>query len=141
MDEAQAQLDGFLDKYDPEVAALARTLLERMKARIPARRSRSPTITMPSRSGSGRTTGRAGVLSIAVYPSVVRLFFLHGKALADPPHAQGGQPLRSSDDVGRPARYPRVDACHGDGRSGGAPIDPSAATHGHPLGEPNSVRG
>ena len=32
---AKGQLDAFIDKYTPEVAALTRALLARMKARMP----------------------------------------------------------------------------------------------------------
>ena len=35
MDDAQRQLDGFIDKFTPENAALTRALLDRMKTRIP----------------------------------------------------------------------------------------------------------
>ena len=33
--DAQADLDTFIDKFTPEVAALARALLAKMKARVP----------------------------------------------------------------------------------------------------------
>ena len=32
---AGAQLDGFIDKFTPEVAALTRALIDKMKARVP----------------------------------------------------------------------------------------------------------
>ena len=35
MDEAQRQLDGFIDKFTPDIAALTRRLFERMKSRLP----------------------------------------------------------------------------------------------------------
>ena len=33
--ESQAQLDGFLDKYTPEIVKLAKALLKKMRARLP----------------------------------------------------------------------------------------------------------
>ena len=35
MDDAQRQLDSFIDKFTPEVAALTRALFAKMKKRLP----------------------------------------------------------------------------------------------------------
>src|SRR5205085_3545100 len=85
MDEAQAQLDGFIDKYTPEMAALTRALLARMKARVPG-----ATILVYDNYNALAIGFAAGervkdvVLSLAVYPRWVSLFFMQGRWLADP---------------------------------------------------------
>jgi hypothetical protein len=85
MDDAQAQLDGFIDKYSPEVAALTRALYARMKARLPG-----ATILVYDNYnalaigfGSGERV-KDIVMSLAVYPRWVSLFFMNGPLLADP---------------------------------------------------------
>ena len=83
--DAKAQLDGFLDKFDPKVASLGRKALVLMRKRLPG------AIEMVydnynalaigfSHTGKVRTTP----FSIVLYPRWVTLFFLHGAALPDP---------------------------------------------------------
>jgi hypothetical protein len=85
MDEAQAQLDTFIDKFTPEMAALTRALLVRMKARVPG-----ATILVYDNYNALAIGFAAGervkdvVLSLAVYPRWVSLFFMQGRWLADP---------------------------------------------------------
>jgi hypothetical protein len=85
MDGAQAQLDGFLAKFLPEVAALARSLLEAMTARIPG----SQVLVYDNYNalaigfGPSDKAGQA-VLSLAVFPRWVTLCFLQGVGLPDP---------------------------------------------------------
>jgi hypothetical protein len=85
MDGAQAQLDGFIDKYTPEMAALTRALLARMKARLPG-----AAILVYDNYNALAIGFAAGervkdvVLSLAVYPRWVSLFFMQGRWLADP---------------------------------------------------------
>ena len=85
MDDAEAQLEGFIDKFTPEVAALARALLARMKARLPG-----ATILVYDNYNAlaiGFAAGeriRDAILSLAVYPRWVSLFFLQGRWLDDP---------------------------------------------------------
>jgi len=85
MDQAQAQLDGFLDKYTPEVAALARALLVGMKARLPGAQILVYDNYNALAIGFG-PSDRAGqaILSLAVMPRWVTLCFLHGAGLPDP---------------------------------------------------------
>jgi hypothetical protein len=85
MDDAQAQLDGFLDKYTPEVAALARSLLARMKARLPGAQILVYDNYNALAIGFGPTekAGQA-ILSLAVMPRWVTLCFLWGVGLPDP---------------------------------------------------------
>ncbi len=85
MDDAQARLDGFIDKYTPEMAALTRVLLVRMKARVPG-----ATILVYDNYNALAIGFAAGervsdvVLSLAVDPRWVSLFFMQGRWLEDP---------------------------------------------------------
>jgi hypothetical protein len=83
--DAQAQLDGFLDKYDPKVAALGRKALTLMRKRLPG------AIELVYDNYNALAIGfshidkvRATPFSIALYPRWITLFFLHGAALPDP---------------------------------------------------------
>jgi hypothetical protein len=83
--EGQAYLDSFIDKYTPEVAALARELLDKMKVRLPG-----ATImvydnynTLAIGFGPSDKAGHA-ILSLAVMPRWVTLCFLYGVGLRDP---------------------------------------------------------
>lgn len=85
MDEARRQLDSFIDKFTPEVAALARALLAKMQARLPGAQTMVYDNYNALAIGFGRND-RAGeaILSLAVMPRWVTLCFLWGKGLADP---------------------------------------------------------
>jgi hypothetical protein len=83
--DAEAQLDGFIDKYSPEVAANARALLARLKARIPGARILVYDNYNALAIGFGASDKvRDIVLSIALYPRWINLFFMYGTALDDP---------------------------------------------------------
>jgi hypothetical protein len=95
VDDAQAQLDRFIDKYSPETASLARRLLVRMRARLPG-----ATIMVYDNYnalaigfGAVEKPSRA-VLSLAVFPRHVTLCFLWGKGLSDPHGLLGGSGSR-----------------------------------------------
>ncbi len=84
-DEAQAQLDGFLDKYDPKVAALGRKAFAMMRKRLPG------AIELIYDNYNALAVGfshvdkvRSTPFSVALYPRWITLFFLHGAALPDP---------------------------------------------------------
>ena len=83
--DAQMQLDSFIDKFTPEVAALTRALLERMKARIPG----ASVLVYDNYNalaigfGPNEKAGQA-ILSLAVMPRWVTLCFLWGVHLSDP---------------------------------------------------------
>jgi hypothetical protein len=85
MDDAAARLDGFIDKYTPEMAALARALYARMRVRIPG-----ATILVYDNYNALAIGFAAGervkdvVLSLAVYPRWASLFFMQGRWLDDP---------------------------------------------------------
>ncbi|MFL6843515.1 MAG: hypothetical protein ACJ8ER_01375 [Allosphingosinicella sp.] len=85
MGDAQAQLDGFLAKFSPEVEAQAHDLVARMRARLPG-----ATIMVYDNYnalaigfGASGKVSRA-VLSLAVFPRWVTLCFLFGAGLPDP---------------------------------------------------------
>lgn len=81
----QDQLDGFIDQFSPRVAAQARAVLDRMRARLPG-----ATQLVYDNYNALAIAFAAGpkladvVFSIAVYPRWVSLFFAGGVALDDP---------------------------------------------------------
>ena len=85
MADAQEQLDTFIDKFTPEVAALTRALLAKAKARIPGAQILVYDNYNALAIGFGRSE-KAGeaILSLAVMPRWVTLCFLWGKSLPDP---------------------------------------------------------
>ena len=83
--DAQRQLDSFIDKFTPEVAALARALLDRMKARIPGAVIPVYDNYNALAIGFGPTDRvKHVVLSLAVMPRWVTLCFTWGVHLNDP---------------------------------------------------------
>ena len=95
MDDAQRQLDNFIDKFTPHVAALARALLEKMKARIPGAQILVYDNYNALAIGFCRNdkAGQA-ILSLAVMPQWVTLCFLWGKSLPDPHKLLKGEGTR-----------------------------------------------
>lgn len=83
--DAEKQLDTFIDKFTPEVAALTRALLAKAKARIPGAQILVYDNYNALAIGFG-PSDKAGqaILSLAVMPRWVTLCFLWGKGLADP---------------------------------------------------------
>jgi hypothetical protein len=82
---AQEDLATFLGRFLPEVAAVAEAALTRMRDRLPG------TIEMVYDNYNALAIGFSptertsdALFSIAVYPRVVRLFFLSGVSLDDP---------------------------------------------------------
>ena len=83
--EEQRQLDSFIDKFSPEVAARTREELARMRALLPC------AIEMVYDNynalaigfGPGERASEA-IFSLAVFPRWVTLFFLQGTMLPDP---------------------------------------------------------
>ena len=91
----QAQLDGFIDKFTPEVALLTRKLLDKMKARVPGATIMVYDNYNALAIGFG-PSDRAGkaVLSLAVMPRWVTLCFLFGAGLPDPHRLLNGSGSR-----------------------------------------------
>ncbi len=81
-----AQLDSFLDKFTPAIAADARVALRRMRARLPGAQEMVYDNYNALAIGFSPTDRTADALfSIAVYPRWVSLFFLqNGTRLRDP---------------------------------------------------------
>jgi hypothetical protein len=85
VNDAAAQLDGFIDKFAPEVAAQARFLLERLRSRLPG-----ATVLVYDNYNAlaiGFATGervKDVVLSLAVYPKWCSIFFAGGPHYDDP---------------------------------------------------------
>jgi hypothetical protein len=81
-----AQLDAFLDKFTPEIAAEARVALRRMRARLPGAQELVYDNYNALAIGFAPTDRASdAVFSIAVFPRWVSLFFLqNGTCLRDP---------------------------------------------------------
>jgi hypothetical protein len=83
--DPEAQLEGFLAKFTPEIAAEARAILEKMRARLPGAVELVYDNYNALVVGFGPTERPSdALLSIAVYPRSINLFFLHGARLPDP---------------------------------------------------------
>src|SRR5438132_12406270 len=81
----EQQLAGFIVRYTPEVAALAREALARMRARLPGAVELVYDNYNALAIGFGPTERASeAIFSIALYPRWVSLFFLHGVNLPDP---------------------------------------------------------
>src|SRR5947209_7191907 len=82
---AQSELDGFIDRYSPQVAADARKALAFMAVRLPTATRLVYDNYNALVVGFG-TSAKVGdiILSIALYPRWVTLFFLRGTVLPDP---------------------------------------------------------
>lgn len=81
----EAQLAGFIDKYSPEVAAVARAALAKMRARLPGAVQLVYDNYNALVIGFGPTERASdAVFSIVLYPRWVNLFFLKGAGLHDP---------------------------------------------------------
>jgi hypothetical protein len=85
MDQAEAQLEAFLGRYLPAVAAIGRGAVRQLRARLPG----CDVLVYDNYqalavgfSPDGKTGG--AFLSVALYPRWVNLFFLQGAALRDP---------------------------------------------------------
>lgn len=104
------QLDGFLAKYDPEIAASARAVHAKMRARLPG------AIEMVYDNYNALVIGfcpneRASdaIFSIVLYPRWVTLCFLQGAGLPDPKRLLKGSGnvvrhirLENADDLDQP---------------------------------------
>src|ERR1035438_5289629 len=84
-DSPEIQLDGFLDKYTPAIAALARACLAKMRARLPGAVQLVYDNYNALAIGFGPSERASeAIFSIALYPRWVTLFFLQGAGLPDP---------------------------------------------------------
>lgn len=85
MPTAQQQFDEYLEKYTPDIATHARAVLARVREFVPGAFELVYDNPQALVVGFG-PTHRTGdtVLSVAVYPKWVTLFFMHGASLEDP---------------------------------------------------------
>jgi hypothetical protein len=81
----RARLDGFIDRYNPQIGSLARRVLRKMRARLPG------ALELVYDNYNGLVIGfgpteRASdaVFSVVLYPRWVNLVFLRGASLPDP---------------------------------------------------------
>jgi hypothetical protein len=126
-----AELAGFLAKYDPAVAAVARAALARLRRRIPGATELAYDNynALAVGFGPGARTSEA-IFSIAVYPRWVSLFFLQGAGLKDPAKLLKGSGsrvrhivLKQADDIGSEAIDALIAAALAAAKK---PIDPKA---------------
>jgi hypothetical protein len=85
MDPVEAQLESFLSRYVPGIAALGRSAVRRLRARLPtcdALIYDNYNALAIGFSPNGKTAG--AFVSVALYPRWVNLFFLQGAGLNDP---------------------------------------------------------
>jgi hypothetical protein len=132
MDDARAQLDGFIDEYAPEMAALARALLARLTARLPgAQILVYDNYNALAIGFAASARARDVVISFAVYPRWANLFFMHGRVLEDPHgllKGKGSQVRHIPQASAAMLDDPRVDALIEEALDkADIPIDPSAA--------------
>jgi hypothetical protein len=79
------QLDGFIEKYSPHIARLARAALRKMRARLGGAFELVYDNYNALAIGFGPTDRTSDlVFSITLYPRWVSLFFTHGAGLPDP---------------------------------------------------------
>lgn len=82
---AERQLTGFLARYTPEIVNLARESRAKLQALLPGAIQLVYDNYNALVIGFGPTERASeAILSIALYPRWIRLFFLHGERLRDP---------------------------------------------------------
>lgn len=88
----EEQLDTFISKYAPPVAAQARAVLAKMRGLLPGAIELVYDNYNALAVGFGTTERTSdAVFSIAVFPRWISLFFLHGANLPDPKHLLKGK--------------------------------------------------
>ncbi len=96
--DPEKQLDSFLDKYSPEIAAVGRATRARMRKLLPTAHELVYDNYNALAIGYSPTEKASdGIFSIALYTRWVRLFFLQGAGLPDPdgPLEGSGSTVRS----------------------------------------------
>lgn len=85
MNDAAERLEAFIDRFTPDIAARARAGRVALRQRLPH------AVELVYDNYNGLALGYApaeraleGVVSLAIYPRGVLLYFLHGASLADP---------------------------------------------------------
>ena len=109
--DAEAQLDGFLVKYDPEIETLARDARKRMQLRLPGATELIYDNYNALAIGFGPSERASeAIFSVVLYPRWVSLFFLQAKGLSDSSGVLEGSGkvarhivLQTADDIEQPA--------------------------------------
>ena len=79
------ELEKFIDRFSPEIAALTRAVLAKMRERVPGATEMIYDNYNALVIGFGPSERASeAIFSIAVYPRWINLFFLQGAALPDP---------------------------------------------------------
>jgi len=107
----QDQLDAFIDKYAPELAATARACLKKMRTRLPgAMQLVYDNYNALAIGFSPSDRPSEGIFSIVLFPRYVTLFFLQGTKVPDPKKLLQGSGkavrtirLESATDLDKPA--------------------------------------
>jgi hypothetical protein len=82
---AEAQLEGFIARYTPEIAALARTARAHLRARLHGSVEMAYDNYNALAVGYGpNERASSAFISIALFPRWINLFFLYGATLPDP---------------------------------------------------------
>ena len=93
----ERQLASFIAKYTPAIGALARAVLDTMRARLPGAVELVYDNYNALAIAFGPTERTAdAIFSIAMYPRWVSLFFVHGATLPDPQQLLQGSGRRSA---------------------------------------------
>ncbi|MES2045314.1 MAG: hypothetical protein V4475_15685 [Pseudomonadota bacterium] len=84
-DDSEARIAAFIDRFTPQVAACAHSCRAALRARLPAAFELVYDNYQALAIGYGSSERQKDiVLSLALYPRVVRLFFYYGVTLPDP---------------------------------------------------------
>jgi hypothetical protein len=83
--DPEAELQGFIDRFDPAIAAIARACRPKVRARLPNALELVYDNYGALAIGYGVSEKASGaIVSIVLYPRLVRFFFLRGARLPDP---------------------------------------------------------
>lgn len=127
----QSQLDGFLDRFLPEIAADARACLKILRERLPGAVQLVYDNYNALVIGFG-PSGKASeaIFSLVIYPRYLRVFFLQGTEVADPRKLLEGSGnvvrsirLAGPDDLNRPEVRELMEAAL---QTADVPLDPKA---------------
>ncbi|QKR99084.1 hypothetical protein F9288_05025 [Sphingomonas sp. CL5.1] len=129
----QDQLDTFIDRFTPEVAALARRALAVVAARLPgATRLVYDNYNALAIAFAPDEHARAAVCSVALYPRRVSLFLANGPTLPDPRGLLEGS--------GATMRHVKLDSALVDDPAVAALIDAAAASVARPIDPAGTTR-
>lgn len=126
----QRRLDGFLDRYNPDIATAARHALRHLRRRVPGATQLVYDNYNALAIGFGPSERASeAILSIVAYPRWVTLFFLQGAAVPDPGKllkGEGGKVRHIVLTTPQMIASPGVDALIGRAlKAARVPIDPS----------------